>query len=418
MITLWKSRLALWIVAAEIIVGLLAGSAFACPASGGARVVVRHAHPVKKVHVHRVTPVTPVAPAASPVRLPGVPVHQAAFKHPHGGSAPSAAPGAQFPVELLDVRLVDVGNAEAGQGPRFRVVIKNAMPFPLSQPFEVLLSGGIDNQASPELPTAVQGIQQLAPGEIAPVELRLPVEVMAMAYPGRQEPAPFSVLHVLIAGPKNALGSSSITTLASLPLGEVRLVDLMVAPPANGAVPVGSPLELQGEGFGPQPGQVVLNVAGLKLSAEVLGWSEVGIAVRMPQLALTEPTPIQVVVLRADGQPARPLSLTAVLPTPNAVQKGEGEAVPFPQAPQAGNDTAGPFEGFGPPPAAPANVGPQVAPPVNIAPQPLPPANVAPQPPVAEPAAPENFGSTEPPAQEPLTLAQAFGGLGLPPSGK
>jgi hypothetical protein len=387
MTKLWNTRLALWIVAAEIIVGLLAGSAFACP--GGGRAPVRRSYPVKQLHVHRVTPVVRVAPPQVPVHLPAAPVHQAVFTQPQAAPAAAPVPAGKFPIELVDVRLIDIGNAAEGQGPRFRVVIKNVMPFPLNQPFEVLLSAGINDEASAELPTAIQGVQQLGPGEIAPVEVRLPAEAMAMAYPGREEPAPFSVLHVLIAGPKNALGSSSITKLAATPLSEVRLADLAVAPPANGAVAVGSPLELQGEGFGLQAGQVVLNVAGLKLNAEVLGWSELGIAVRMPQLALTEPTPVQVTVVRADGQAAQPLSLTAVLPDPNATKNAE--AVPFPQAPQSSDAIGGPFEGFAPQNAAPVNA----------------PANAAPQ--TIQPTSLETYGNAEPNSQEPLSLAQAFG---------
>lgn len=369
---LWKTRLALWIVAAEIIVGLLAGSAFACGGAGGYRPPVRRSYATKKVHAHQVTPVVRVAPPAVPTHLPSAAVRPAVFTQSQ--PAPTAAPAQtpKFPIELVDVRLIDIGNAAAGEGPRFRVVIKNTMPFPLEKPFEVLLSAGIDSNASPELPTAVMPVEKLGAGEIAPVELRLPVEAMAMTYPGRKEPAPFSMLHVLVAGPKNALGSSSITKVTSLPLGDVRLADLMVAAPATATVAAGSPLELQGEGFGPQAGQVVLTIAGLKLNAEVLAWSELGIAVRMPQLALTSPTPVQVVVLRADGQAAQPLSLTAVLPEPNA---GIVEEVPFPQGLESSDAVGGPFEGIAPQNSAAAD--------------------------------------TATPAQESLSLAQAFGGLGL-----
>jgi hypothetical protein len=377
----WKSRLALWIVTAEIIVALLAGSAFACGGGSGGR---SRSYATKKTHVHRVTPVVRVAPPAVPTRVPSIPVHPAVLTQPQAAPATAPAAPAKFPIELVDVRLIDIGNAAEGQGPRFRVVIKNVMPFPLDKPFEVLASAGISAEASPELPTGVQGVEKLGPGEIAPVEVRLPAESMAMAYPGREAPAPFSVLHVLIAGPKNALGSSSITKLASLPLGDVRLTDLVVAAPADGVAAVGMPLELQGEGFGPVVGQVELNVAGLKLNAEVLGWSELGIAVRMPELALTAPTPVQLVVKRVDGKAAQPLTLTAVLPVANASEATE--EVPFPQGPESSDGIGGALDGFAPQHAAPATT------------------------------ETETTAAAEPVPQEPLSLAQVFGGLGLPPS--
>ncbi len=70
----------------------------------------------------------------------------------------------------------------------------------------------------------------------------------------------------------------------------------------------------------------------MKLNAEVLGWSELGVAVRMPSLALTSPTPVQLTIGRADGQTAQPITLTAVLPDSNA-NPNTTEEVPFPQGP-------------------------------------------------------------------------------------
>ncbi len=376
---LWKTRTGLLILVVEIIVGLTAGTAFACPGGGGGYRPKSHSsYPVKRVHVHRVTPVVPVmARVAAPALPPLI--------HPVGYTTPQPAPqqAAQFPLELVDVRLVDLGNASAGQGPRFRIVLKNITPFPLSRPFEVMLTAGISDDFSPSLPTAVEGLAAMAPGAVVPVDLRLPVEVMAMTYPGRAEPGPFSMLFVLVGGPKNALGSSSVTTMAVLPLGDVRPVDLAIAPPANPEVAVGGPVELQGEGFGSEAGQVFLNVGGLKLNAEVLGWSELGIAVRMPELALTSPTPVQLLVTRVDGQSAAPLPLTAVLPAPSAAP-ATTEEVPFPLgAPQEAAPVAVPTEGF------------------------------APQLPVA-PTEGDAQAAIVTESEAAPSLAQAFGGLGLP----
>jgi len=292
-------------------------------------------------------------------------------------AAPAKAP--QAPLELIDVRLIDIGNVELGEGPRFRVLVKNPSAAKLQSSLEVMISAGISDAFSPELPTAVGAIEPLAPGQVVPVELRLPVESMAMIYPGRKEPFPFSTLFVLVGGPKNMLGSSSITKLKVLPLGDVKLADLAISPLPSRAVPVGLPLELRGEGFGPQVGKVQLTVDGVKIDLDVLGWSELGIAVQMPKLSLTQPKNVQLQVLRADGQPAKPMALTAVLPTEGAV-----EEVPFPKtAPQevAGKPTESP----------------EVAT-------------------TASPEGPAEEDKEPAPAQQSLSLAQAFGGLGLPPA--
>jgi hypothetical protein len=240
---------------------------------------------------------------------------------------PAAAP--KLPFEVVDVRLVDVGESALGEGPRFRVVLKNVTAKAMKQPREVMISAGVSDTFSADLPTAVQELKILGPGESASLDLRLPVESMAMEYPGSDEPSPFSTLFVQIGGRKNVLGSSSITKLAVVPLSEIRMTDLAITPLAAKEVPVGQPLELQGEGLGPEQGTVQLTVGEVKMDLEVLAWSELGIAVQMPKLALKQPTKVQLQIVRSDGELAKPMALTAVLPATPAVAK---EEVPFPKA--------------------------------------------------------------------------------------
>ncbi|MDZ4783328.1 MAG: hypothetical protein SGJ19_24030 [Planctomycetia bacterium] len=326
---LWKTRTGLSIVVLEIVLGLTASSAFACGGIGiGVSVGGRggshsRSYPQKRVHVHRQTSVMPVVAKVAPPALPTV-IRPASLVTPQ----PAPQPQVQFPLELVDVRLVDLGNASAGVGPRFRLVLKNVTPATLSQPFEVVLTAGISRDFSPALPTGVETVAEIAAGAVLPVDVRLPVDAMTMNYPGRPEPAPFSTVFVMVNGPKNAAGASSVTTMAVLDLADVRLVDMSIAA-SNAAAEVGTPVALPGEGFGLQAGKVTFNVAGLKLDAELLDWSENGITVRMPQLALTSPTPVQLLVTRADGQAATPLTLTAVLP----VAAPSNDEVPFPTSP-------------------------------------------------------------------------------------
>lgn len=297
-------------------------------------------------------------------------------------TAPPVAP--KLPLELVDLRLIDIGNVEAGQGPRFRIQLKNATTEALKKPLEVLLSAGISSDFRAELPTGVQEIKPLGAGEVATVELRLPAESMKMTYPGAQEKQPFSTLFVLIGGPKNLLGSSSISELKVLTLDKVRMADIVVAAPVDKTVAIGELLQLTGEGFGPKTGSVKLKVAGVAWNLEVVDWNELGVQVRMPELALTEPTKVQLQVLRSDGQPANMLTLTAVLPDLSAV--AAAEQVPFPSETERDD-----LE------------------------QPMTAESVA-QAAAAEAEAEQDDASDAAAPQQPLSLAQVFGGLGLPPS--
>lgn len=372
---LWNTRAGMLIVAAELIVGLFAGAALGgdCANRNIDYDDSQCAYLESRQSAHAVTPFSPVVThAVMPTLRPAV--------HTVGYATPQPVPQqiVQFPLELIDIRLVDLGNPSASQGPRFRVVLKNVTPFALQRPFEVLLTAGISDDFSPSLPTAVEGVAEMAPGATVGVDLRLPVEAMAMTYPGRAETAPLSMLFVSVGGPKDAQGTSSVTTMAVLPLIQVRTVDLAIAPPTTPTVDVGAPVELQGEGFGNEAGKVLLNVDGQELNIEVLGWSELGIAVRMPDLALTGPTPVPLLVTRADGQTAAPLPLTAVPPAPTAEPTATDE-VPFP----------------------------------STAPQEAAPEAVAPQLPIA-PTEGDAQAASKSATDEAPSLAQAFGGLGLP----
>ena len=67
---------------------------------------------------------------------------------------------------------------------------------------------------------------------------------------------------------------------------------------------------LAGEGLGPQPGQVLVNVGGQELQAEILGWYDLGVRINVPQVEITGPTPAEVIVIRGDGAATNPIKIT------------------------------------------------------------------------------------------------------------
>ena len=47
----------------------------------------------------------------------------------------------------------------------------------------------------------------------------------------------------------------------------------------------GAEVTLAGEGFGPQPGRVLMEVGGQEMDAEILGWCDLGVRLTLPKLA-------------------------------------------------------------------------------------------------------------------------------------
>ena len=77
---------------------------------------------------------------------------------------------------------------------------------------------------------------------------------------------------------------------------------------------------LAGEGFGPEPGKVVVHFGGQETEGEILGWYDLGVRVKLPEAALAGPTKADVVVVRGDGAAANPLQITVA--PPQAVPAG------------------------------------------------------------------------------------------------
>ena len=68
-------------------------------------------------------------------------------------------------------------------------------------------------------------------------------------------------------------------------------------------------LSVAGEGFGPEAGQVLIQVAGLELQGEIEGWYDLGVRVKLPTLPLYSETEAKVVVVRGDGAASNALDV-------------------------------------------------------------------------------------------------------------
>ena len=303
------------------------------------------------------------------------------------------------PLQMAAIHFVDPGLAAEGVGPRYRVTIKNISPAPIHRVFDIVLAAGVDPHFSPKLPQASQRVVVMAPGAIVHLDIRLPVACLAMKFPGEDRPAPFSHLFVMVAK-KDLLGNVSLDKLALVPRIGLPMVDLAIARPAGNVAPVGAKVQLSGEGFGLQPGRIILELPGLKLNARVLDWNALGVTLQLPELALAAPAAARLVVIRSDGQtaPAIPVKLVPAVPVKlvPAVPVIEVPAVPV-----------------NPAPVSPAPVGPAPVGPAPVGPAPVGPAPVGPAPAVAPAAAP--FQVVQPQATQPQAAPaqpqQTFGVL-------
>ena len=61
---------------------------------------------------------------------------------------------AQYDLQLLAVRFVDPGHPEEKLGPRYRVWFRNNSDRRSTQPFNVMLFAGNDDQLTADLPAA------------------------------------------------------------------------------------------------------------------------------------------------------------------------------------------------------------------------------------------------------------------------
>jgi hypothetical protein len=95
-------------------------------------------------------------------------------------------------LQLLDVRLLSLGDPSKNLGPLFRVVIGNQGTRPAGA-FQVLLVGSKGEQIDPQQPNDLAEVPGVESGKVVTVNIRLPLEAMTMA-----DDQPFRALGVII----------------------------------------------------------------------------------------------------------------------------------------------------------------------------------------------------------------------------
>lgn len=235
-------------------------------------------------------------------------------------------------LQLLAVRFVDNGHPEQNLGPRYRVWVRNNSPIQITSPFSVLALASNDPNADASLPQAGVVIPSMDIGEVKPIDIRLPLQANRMGASPEGHKVPFNYLQVLVDSHQQIPEANKANNGAVLSRTDILPVDpasfssdLTVASP-------GSTLTIAGEGFGPEPGRVLVSVNGQQTEAVIQGWYDLGVRFTVPSYNLTGVVDADVLVVRGDGAVSNPLDLD-IGPASMVGQPADFPAAPTPDAP-------------------------------------------------------------------------------------
>jgi len=220
---------------------------------------------------------------------------------------PDAMP-TDYDLQLLAVRFVDPGHPEQKLGPRYRVWFRNTSRQDIPTPFNVTILAGNDETPSESSLQAGVRVESIKAGQIQSVDLRLPYAAYEMGRDADGKPTPFTRLHVWVDSHGEVAEAFDENNGATIVPGDVLPVDPAAFSTDIETGVAGEMISIAGEGFGPEPGRVLVDVKGLQLNAEIVGWYDLGVYVRLPSLPLAGPTDMELIVVRGDGAASNPLS--------------------------------------------------------------------------------------------------------------
>lgn len=120
---------------------------------------------------------------------------------------------------------------------------------------------------------------------------------------------PFNYLHVLVDSHQQIAESYEDNNGAVISRIEILPVDPAAFSTDQTAAAPGATLTIAGEGFGPEPGQVVISIGDFQTQAEIQGWYDLGIRFTVPNYVLTGAVDAEVLVVRGDGAASNPLDV-------------------------------------------------------------------------------------------------------------
>ncbi len=214
-------------------------------------------------------------------------------------------------LQLLAVRFVDPGHPERNLGPRYRVWLRNNGKQAIATAFNVLALASNSDVASGSNPQATVRINSMQPRTIEAVDIRLPMSVASMSRDGQGRAIPFTQLHVVVDSHRELTGDAiPLNNGVIVPRDQILSVDPAIFSADSTEAAVGSLINLAGEGFGPEPGQVVVSIGDLQLDAQIEGWYDLGIRLALPDLQLADVQDAKILVIRGDSIASNPIAFT------------------------------------------------------------------------------------------------------------
>ena len=227
-------------------------------------------------------------------------------------------------LQLLAVRFVDPGHPEQQLGARHRVWFRNNGNQDIDRPFNVLVLVGNDDQLHDDLPQAGVRVPSIEAGQTQSVDIRLSFDSSQQDLDDTADRVAFSYLHIVLDSDHEISEPQEDNNGIVLVRKDILPVDPAAFSTDVSAAKVGSLINIAGEGFGPEPGRVVVFVKGLELDAEIHGWFDLGVRVKLPALPVAYATEAELLVVRGDEATSEALPLT-LLPAEDA------DSVPAPE---------------------------------------------------------------------------------------
>lgn len=212
-------------------------------------------------------------------------------------------------LQLLATRFVDPGHPEHELGPRFRVWFRNNSAVDLNHSFNVLLLAATDANAFAGLPEAGVQVAGIRAGETQSVDIRLPYAANKLGRDSSGQPIPFTYLNVLVDSHNELPEALENNNGATLIRGDILPVDPASFAADPGASQPNGIIHVAGEGLGPEPGQAMVVIGDQEFQAEILGWFDLGIQIRLPDFELEQAMAADLVIIRGDGAAANPLTI-------------------------------------------------------------------------------------------------------------
>ncbi|HEV2970175.1 MAG TPA: hypothetical protein VGY55_09310 [Pirellulales bacterium] len=213
-------------------------------------------------------------------------------------------------LELVAIRFVDNGNAEKNIGPRYRALIRNNGKQSVDHPFNVAAIVGAATEQSDETPRAGKRVPGIDAGQTLAIDIRLPADANAtIKDDDGHTVAKFPKLGVMVDTRNEIEEQTKENNGMALERDKILMVDPAIFAADAKQATMGQTVNLAGEGLGPEAGQVLVRVGSLELQAEIEGWYDLGVQIKLPSLPLAGEAKAELVVVRGDGAMANPIAL-------------------------------------------------------------------------------------------------------------